>query len=102
MLLKGMSQGHSKVHRVAIATTIPVLHKDAVLREFRKDSLDRPLGDPHLIRDLPRRHEGVLLQAHQDVRVVREKRPLGSVTPTPIPFTGLNIGHLFRVLYLMI
>ena len=102
MLLKGMSQGHSKVHRVAIATTIPVLHKDAVLREFRKDSLDRPLGDPYLIRDLPSCHEGVLLHAHQDMRVVREKRPLGSVTPALVLFVALNIRHLFRVLYLMI
>lgn len=46
--------------------------------EIGDDSLDRAFGNTNLLRDFAEHQRGIPGQKHEDVRMIREERPLQS------------------------
>ena len=73
---KRVSKALFSIDGVVISAPFLADFQDLVCYEFGKDSLDRSLGNPDLVGEIPDPGVGIPRQAHDDVEVVCQKGPL--------------------------
>jgi hypothetical protein len=93
-----MPQVHIRVHLVVIPPTDPIVGDVSGLLEFGNDALHRPFGDTHFVGYLPQANIGILGDAPQDVGVVGEKGPAGSVHLSHHTFS--KTGNSLQVIFM--
>jgi hypothetical protein len=75
VILERVSEGEVRVDLVAVAAADTFTTDVARVLQLGDDALGGALGDADALGDLSQEHIGVLGDAQQDVRVIREERP---------------------------
>ena len=86
MCFEVVAERQSLLHQIAIAAPFAPALQVAVGFELPEDALHGTLGDADLLGDVANARVGIMRDADQHVRVVREEGPAGR----PIAHGGLN------------
>ncbi len=73
-----MPEGFFRVDFVVVPATVTRPGDESRSAEIRDEALDRPFGYPHTNGYIPGPNRGILMDADQDMSVVRQKGPFRS------------------------
>lgn len=75
MAFQRVPQWEVRAKGVDVAAPFAFASQVSAVFQVRHDALDRALGDPHLVCNIPHPRLGLPRQADQDVRVIGQERP---------------------------
>jgi hypothetical protein len=75
LALSGVAHRRMGIHHIPVSPADPLPTHVAGIDQVLDDALRRALRHTHQLRDVPQPRVGVVLDAEEDLRVVREKMP---------------------------